>query len=81
MILKQQINILEWFLKDQDWRNDAENSDLHYRNKLHFKIYSNRKQIFEIVKNISIYNFDQINAALVSCILKIFKNLPQTFEH
>ncbi len=28
------------------WSNDAENSTLHHRNKLHFKIYSNRKQIF-----------------------------------
>ncbi len=30
----------------EDWRNDAENSALHHRNKLHFKIYSNRKQLF-----------------------------------
>uniref|UniRef100_A0A8C1X2N4 phosphatidate phosphatase n=1 Tax=Cyprinus carpio TaxID=7962 RepID=A0A8C1X2N4_CYPCA len=28
----------------EDWSNDAENSALHHRNKLHFKIYSNRKQ-------------------------------------
>ncbi len=38
---------LEWFLKDhdtEDWSNDAENFD--YMNKLHFQIYSNRKQIF-----------------------------------
>jgi len=26
--------------------NDAENSALHPRNKLHFEIYSNRKAIF-----------------------------------
>ncbi len=26
----------------------AENSDLHHRNKLHLKIYSNRKQLFKI---------------------------------
>ncbi len=25
----------------EDWSNDAENSALHYRNKLHFTIYSN----------------------------------------
>ncbi len=28
--------------------NDAENSALHHKNKLHFKTYSNRKQFFEI---------------------------------
>ncbi len=30
----------------EDWSNDAENSALHHRNKLHFKIYLNRKQLF-----------------------------------
>ncbi len=43
----QQISILEWFLKDdekaEDWSNDAENWALHHKNKLHFKIYSNKK--------------------------------------
>ncbi len=33
----------------EDWSNDAENLALHHRNKWHFKIYSNRKQLFEIV--------------------------------
>ncbi len=28
----------------EDWSNDAENSALHHRNKLHFKIYSDKKQ-------------------------------------
>ncbi len=27
----------------EDWSNDAENSALHNRNKLHFKMHSNRK--------------------------------------
>ncbi len=27
----------------EDWSNDAENSALHHMNKLHSKIYSNRK--------------------------------------
>ncbi len=27
----------------EDWGNDADNSPLLQRNKLHFKIYSNRK--------------------------------------
>ncbi len=40
---KQQISKLEWFLKDHV-SNGAENSALLHRNKLHFKIYSNRKQ-------------------------------------
>ncbi len=33
----------------EDWSNDAENSGLHHRNKLHFKIWWNRKQILLIV--------------------------------
>ncbi len=28
----------------EDWSNDAENSALHRKNKLHFKTYSNKKQ-------------------------------------
>ena len=39
----------------EDWSNDAENSALHHRNKLHLK------------KILLFYcNFDQINAASVS---------------
>ncbi len=30
----------------EDWSNDNENSALHHRNKLHFKIYSYSKTIF-----------------------------------
>ncbi len=30
----------------EDWRNDAENTALHHRNKLHFTMYSNTKQLF-----------------------------------
>ncbi len=34
----------------EDWSNDAENSALHlqHRNKLHFTMYSNRKQLLKI---------------------------------
>jgi len=42
----------------EDWSNDGENSGLHHRNKLHFKIYSNRKQFFDIViifNNITVF--------------------------
>ncbi len=42
-------NSAYWMISEEscdtvDWSNDAENSALHNRNKLHFKIYSNRKQ-------------------------------------
>ncbi len=54
----------------EDWSNDAENSALLLRNKLHFKIYSDKKLLFKIV--LIIYNIsffpcilDQINAALL----------------
>ncbi len=30
----------------EDWSNDAENVALHLDNKLHFKIYSNKKHLF-----------------------------------
>ncbi len=33
----------------EDWSNDAENTAAHHRNKLHFKIYSNKKQLFKTV--------------------------------
>ncbi len=33
----------------EDWSNDAENTALHHRNKLHFNIYSHRKHLFYIV--------------------------------
>ncbi len=38
--------ISEGSFDTQDWSNDAENSALHHRNKLHFKIHLNRKQLF-----------------------------------
>ncbi len=54
----------------EDWRNDVKNSALHHRNKLHFTIHSNRKQLFWIVifHSFTVFThfFYQINAALVS---------------
>ncbi len=38
--------ISEGSCDSEDWSNYAENSALHHRNKLHFKIYSNRKELF-----------------------------------
>ncbi len=35
-----------------DWSDDAENSDLHHRNKLYFTIYLNREQTVIIFLNI-----------------------------
>ncbi len=61
----------------EDWSNDAENSALHHMNKLHFKIYYIRDQLFEIV--ITFHNIIcriyQINAELVS--INIFENLTE----
>jgi len=36
--------ISEGSFDTEDWSNDAENSAMHHRNKLHFKILSNTKQ-------------------------------------
>ncbi len=44
----------------EDWSNDAENSTLHHRNKLHFKIYSNRNEI-EIEIEIEIDEIEMFN--------------------
>ncbi len=43
MLIKQQISILEWFLKDrdvtlEDWSYEAEISALHHRNQKYIKI-------------------------------------------
>ncbi len=35
--------ISEGYRDTDDWSNNAENTALHQNNKLHFKIYSNRK--------------------------------------
>ncbi len=32
----------------EDWSNDTENSALHHRNKLHFKIYSNTNNCLKL---------------------------------
>ncbi len=31
-----------------DWNNNVENSPLHHRNKLHFKIYLNRNSYYKL---------------------------------
>ncbi len=49
MFLGPQISILERFLKDVTLKTGvmaAENLALHHRNKLHFMIHENRKQLF-----------------------------------
>ncbi len=32
----------------EDWSNDAENTALHHRNKLHLKKYSNKNSYFKL---------------------------------
>jgi len=46
--------ISEGSCDSEDWSNDAENSPLHCRNKLYFKIYLNRK-LFFLKHNISLF--------------------------
>ncbi len=62
----------------EDCSNDAENSALCHRNKLHLNIYSQRKQLFYII--IIFHNFycifDQINTAFVSRRYFIAVRLP-----
>ncbi len=43
------VMISEGSCDTEDWSNDAENSAAHHKYKLHFTIYSNRKQLFKIV--------------------------------
>jgi len=65
MLLEQQISILEWFLKKKKTGVIMLKIQLcHHRNKLHFKIYSNRKQFFEFVitfTNITVFTVFLIN--------------------
>jgi len=42
-VANQHIRMISNWYDTEDWSNDAENSALHHRNKLHFKIYSNKK--------------------------------------
>ncbi len=56
----------------EDWSNDAENSVLHHRNKLHFTIYSTILTIHTVVAFTLFFN--QINAASV----RLKKIVPTT---
>ncbi len=40
--------ITEGSCDTEDWSNDAENSALHHRKKIHFKIYSIVKSYFKL---------------------------------
>ncbi len=61
------LNDSEGSCDTEDWIIDAENSALHHRNKLHFKIYYNRKQLYYIkIISYSFTDFYQINVALMS---------------
>ncbi len=44
----------------RSWSNDAENSALHHRNKLHFTLYLNKKTVIlkcSIFHNISVFMY------------------------
>jgi len=43
--------------EESDWSNDVENSALHHRNKLQFKIYWNTKHVTfkKIFHNINVF--------------------------
>ncbi len=43
----------------EDWSNDAENTALHHRNKLHFTIYYNRNSYFKLQKYFTILNINK----------------------
>ncbi len=63
----------------EDWSNDVENSALN-TNKLNFKIYSNRKQLFYIVKifhNITVFAVFWINNAGLVSRRGLFKNIKK----
>jgi len=46
-VSNQHIRIIsEGSCDTEDWNNDAENSALHHRNTLYFKIHLNRKHLF-----------------------------------
>ncbi len=48
MFLNQHIRMIsEGSCDTEDWSNDAENTALHHKNKLHLKIYSNRNCNFK----------------------------------
>ncbi len=67
--VSQNISISKGSCDTEDWHNDVEITALNNKNKLHFKIYSNRKpsnrKYFTILL-LLLYFFYQINAALVS---------------
>jgi len=57
----------------------TDNSALHHRRKLHFKVYLNGKQLVYIVKkfhNITVFSFEQ--KILVKKMKRSYQ--PQTFE-
>ncbi len=57
----------------EDWSNDAENSALHHKNKLHYKVIIIENSSFKLhcfTILLFLLYFDQINAALVNNQLK-----------
>jgi len=56
--------ISEGSCDSEDWRNDAENSALHHRNELHFKIYNKTTAILNCNNISQYYSRDEHDAIL-----------------
>ncbi len=47
LIINQYVRMIsEQSCDNEDWNNDVQNSALHHRNTLYFKVYYNRKPLF-----------------------------------
>ncbi len=47
LIINQHVRMIsEQSCDNEDWNNDVQNSALHHRNTLYFKVYYNRKPLF-----------------------------------
>ncbi len=47
LIINQHVRMIsDESCDNEDWNNDVQNSALHHRNTLYFKVYYNRKPLF-----------------------------------
>ncbi len=61
------------------WSNDDENSALYHRNKLHFTLYSNRKQLINIV--IIFHNITVFTVFLIKLKINAYIYILITYVH
>ncbi len=64
--------------EDAEDSNDADNTVLHYRNKLHLKKYSIRNSCFKLFHNITIFWIEQMQPWRDFILRKTY--WAQTFE-